>query len=136
MFKNNLFTTILQIVLISIIILTLPILSFITTYINPRALKMFHFSFLIVILLSYIFLCLFKGKKFFLPMIAFIIVSIIWFIFYGLTQGIEAIIPSFSFVLVLTVINIGLVIPYIILLIKNYNEENYQIQREKNKIYT
>ncbi len=121
MIKNNLLTTIISIALICITILTLPTLSFITAYVNPEALKWFHFSFLIIILLAYVFILLFRSKRFYLPMISFIGVSIIWFIYYTVSQGNTYIIPSFSLVATISVINIGLCIPYIVTLIKDLN---------------
>ena len=118
MIENNKITKIISIALISIVVLALPIMTTITSYINPEALKGFHFSFLFLILLAYIFILLFRTKLFFLPMISFIGVASIWFVFYSITQGITNIIPSFAFVITISVINIAINIPYVINLVK------------------
>ena len=111
MFKNNLLSTILTIVLIALVILVLPIMTIITAYINSEALKGFHFSFLIVILLAYSFILLFRTKLFFLPMISFLDVAILWFMFYSMSQGNLYMVPSVSLVLTVSGFNIVMNIP-------------------------
>jgi hypothetical protein len=135
MFKNNLFSVMTTIILIALITLLLPILSFMTAYVNSDTLKAFHYSFLIVILLAYNFVVLFRVKRFYLMMISFTVVAFIWFTLFGVSQGITTIIPSFSFVLTISIINLLFGIIYTITLIKEYKKTRYEARRKETRIY-
>ena len=119
MLENNLFTKIFTVVILSVTILTLPVLSYITAYVNPEALNAFHYGFLIAILAEFIFMLIFRSKRFYLPTISLIIISIIWFILYTVSQGINVIVPSFSFVLIFSIISLVISIPYVIKLFRD-----------------